>query len=153
RHGQWRPGVKLGRYELVLRIATGGTGEVWAARIHGRGGFRKLFAVKVLLPELRDEARFERMFLAEAELAARIVHPNVVPVLDLGESGGTLYQVMEWVSGVSLWTLMLAGRRGRGIALSVAARIVAQLCAGLHAAHELRAEDGHALEVVHCDVS
>ena len=148
------PGSRLGRYELVLRVAAGGMGEVWAARLRGKRGFRKLFAVKMLLPELSHDPKFERMFLAEAELASRIVHPNVVPVVDLGEADDALYQVMEWVTGVSLFSLMRAVHRARRkVPLAVTARMIAQLCAGLHAAHELRAPDGTSLGLVHRDVS
>src|SRR4051794_206794 len=78
-------GSILGRYELVLRIAKGGMGEVWAARFHGSRGFQKLVAIKTLLPELSQDPNFEQMFLDEASLAARIKHPNVVEVMDLGE--------------------------------------------------------------------
>jgi serine/threonine-protein kinase len=147
------PGSVLGRYELVLKIATGGMGEVWAARLNGSRGFQKVLAVKTLLPELSHNPNFEQAFLDEAALAARIKHPNVVQIIDLGEEENVLYQVMEWVSGASLWSVMRASARRDGIPLLVAARIVCQICAGLHAAHELKTDDGVALGLVHRDVS
>jgi serine/threonine-protein kinase len=147
------PGSVLGRYELVLKIATGGMGEVWAARLNGSRGFQKVLAVKTLLPELSHNPNFEQAFLDEAALAARIKHPNVVQIIDLGEEDHILYQVMEWVSGASLWSVMRASARRDGIPLGVAARIICQICAGLHAAHELKTDDGGALNLVHRDVS
>src|SRR5215468_851902 len=93
------PGSVLGRYELVLRIASGGMGEIWAARLRGSRGFQKVVAVKTLIPELSQDPDFEQMFLDEASLAARIKHPNVVEVIDLGEQDEVLYQVMEWIEG------------------------------------------------------
>src|SRR5262249_38518815 len=85
--------------------------------------------------------------------AARIKHPNVVHVVDLGEDDQILYQVMEWVNGESLWSLMRAGAKRSGIPLPIAARIICQVCAGLHAAHELRRDDGKPLGLVHRDMS
>src|SRR5262249_3558292 len=113
------PGCILGRYELVLRVASGGMGEIWAARLKGSRGFQKLVAIKTLLPELSHNPNFEQMFLDEAALAARIKHPNVVHVVDLGEQDQILYQVMEWVNGESLWSLMRAGAKRQGVPLPI----------------------------------
>jgi len=148
-----QPGSVLGRYELVLKVASGGMGEIWAARLTGSRGFQKVVAVKTLLPELSHNPNFEQMFLDEAALAAKIKHPNVVQVIDLGEEDQILYQVMEWVSGESLWSIMRAAAKREGIPLPVAARIVCQVCAGLHAAHELKGDDGQPMGLVHRDVS
>lgn len=145
-------GMTLGRYELVLRVAAGGMGEVWAARLRREHGFQKLFAVKVLRPELSGDPGFRRMFLEEAEVAARIRHPNVVPVVDLGEEGGRLFLVMEWVCGEPL-AAAIRGAHGRPAPPLVAARIAYQICAGLDAAHELCDDEGRPLGLVHCDVS
>jgi serine/threonine-protein kinase len=146
-------GFALGRYELVLRIASGGMGEVWAARLKGTRGFQKVVALKFLLPELSANPSFEQMFLDEAALAARIRHPNVVQVVDLGEENEILYQVMEWVNGESLWAVMRAAAKKGGVPLEVAARIICQVCAGLHAAHELKDDEGHSIGLVHRDVT
>lgn len=145
-------GLTLGRYELVLRVARGAMGEVWAARLRREHGFQKLFALKVLRPELCRDPTFERMFLEEAALAARIRHPNVVSVVDLGEQEGTLFLVMEWVCGEPLAAVLRAAR-GRPAPPLAAARIAYQVCAGLEAAHELCDDDGRPLGLVHCDVS
>lgn len=146
-------GFVLGRYELVLRIASGGMGEVWAARLKGTRGFQKVVALKFLLPEMSANPSFEQMFLDEAALAAQIRHPNVVQVVDLGEENEILYQVMEWVSGESLWAVMRAAAKKGGVPLEVAARIICQVCAGLHAAHELKDDEGNSIGLVHRDVT
>jgi serine/threonine protein kinase len=146
-------GAVLGRYELILRVASGGMGEVWAARIKGTRGFQKVVALKTLLPELSHNPNFEQMFLDEAALASRLRHPNVVQVIDLGEESQVLFQVMEWVSGESLWGIMRAAAKRGGVPLDVAARIICQVCAGLHAAHELKNEFGESIGLVHRDVS
>ncbi len=148
-----RPGLTLGRYELLLPIARGGMASVWAARVQGARGFEKIFAVKTMLPGLTEDPNAERMFLDEARIASRIRHPNVVEILDLGEQQGLLYLVMEWVDGASLATIMREAARHNGIPLNISVKIILDACAGLHAAHELRDENGHLLQVVHRDVS
>jgi len=87
----------LGRDELFSRVGRGGMANVWAARHRGAHGFLRIVALKTMLPELSDDADFQRMFLAEATLAVRIRHPNVLETLDLGEEKGVLYIAMEWI--------------------------------------------------------
>jgi serine/threonine protein kinase/tetratricopeptide (TPR) repeat protein len=145
--------MRLGRYELVSVLGEGGMGAVWLARLRGTHGFQKLFAVKAMLPELAREERFRRMLLDEARLLARIDHANVAQVLDVGEDGGLLFVVMERVVGPSLEALCAAAGPGNRIPFRVAARIVADVCDGLHAAHELRGDDRQSLQVIHRDVT
>src|SRR5689334_7811017 len=98
----------LGNYELLVPLGTGGMATVWAARRQGTHGFQKIVAVKVLHHRLQKSATHERMFLDEAKIAARISHPNVVEIYDLGDQDGVLYQVMEWVDGEPLSALLKA---------------------------------------------
>lgn len=152
--GPLNAGHTLGRYELLAPVGRGGMAVVWAARQSGTRGFSKLVAVKTMLPSLGADPRFERMFLREAELAARVHHPNVCPILDLGEQDGTLYLVMDWVDGESLASLSaLADEAGRALPLPVVAHVVAQAARGLHAAHTLIDDAGAPAGVVHRDVS
>src|SRR5258708_845846 len=95
-------GRVLGRYQLLYPLAAGGMAMVWAARLLGTRGFQRLVAIKTMLPKLSDDPEFEGMFLNEATLAAKIRHPNVVEILDLGEEAGLLYLVMEWIDGEPL---------------------------------------------------
>jgi eukaryotic-like serine/threonine-protein kinase len=128
--------------------------SVWVARLTGKHGFEKLFAIKTILPHFAQDPRFQKMFLDEARIASRIEHANVAQVLDLGEANDVLYLVMEWVDGDSLSKLSRAVRRRRGqIPIGIVLRILADTCAGLHAAHEVRGDDGEVLGVVHRDVS
>jgi len=153
-YGALRPGTRLGRYELLVPIARGGMARVWAARQHGQRGFQKLVAIKVILPNLAEEPEFERMFLDEARIASGVHHPNVCEIYELGEEKKTLYLVMEWVSGDSFARVLRAsGGKTEAVEPRVVARIVADACAGVHAAHELTDEDGRALGVVHRDLS
>src|SRR3954453_16851426 len=112
-------GHTLGRYELLVPIAQGGMAVVWAARMKGTRGFQKIVAVKSMLPSLSEDPEFEKMFLAEAELAARIRHPHVCEILDLGEQEGILYIVMEWFDGEPLTTLQKAARSKGGFPMAI----------------------------------
>jgi eukaryotic-like serine/threonine-protein kinase len=148
------PGDMLDRYELLCPIAEGGMASVWAARLSARHGFEKLVAIKTILPKLAGDVRFRAMFVDEARIAARIDHPNVGQVFDLGEHRGALYLVMEYIDGDSLSKLNRAcQRRGAQIPAGVLLRVLADACAGLHQAHEVRGENGRPLGIVHRDIS
>lgn len=148
------PGHRLDRYELLCPIASGGMATVWLARMRGKRGFEKLVAIKTIKTELITDQSYSEMFLDEARLASKIQHPNVAQILDLGEEGETLYLVMEYVDGDSLAKMIrLAAKKKKPFPLSLALRVIADACAGLHSAHELKDDNGRALGVVHRDVS
>ena len=151
------PGTLVDRYELVSPIGEGGMAHVWVARQKGKHGFEKLFAFKCIHPRFADNPAFRSMFLDEARIAASIEHPNVAQVFDLGEADDMLYLVMEHVDGESLGAIMTATARrameGVPVPAGVALRIIADACAGLHAAHSLKDAQGNPRGVVHRDVS
>ena len=148
------PGFRLDRYELLYAYAQGGMATVWLARLRGKHGFEKLVAIKTILPGFASDPIFRTMLLDEARIAARIQHPNVAEIDDLGEHEGTLYIVLEWIDGDSLSKLFSAVvERNEPFPLGLTLRVCADACAGLHAAHGLRDETGMLLNVVHRDVS
>src|SRR5690349_24409904 len=98
--------ARLGRYELLARLATGGMGEIFLARLEGAAGFEKLYVVKRILPHLADDARFRQMLIAEARLSSKLSHANICQVYELGETDGQLYIVMEYLEGVTLLPLL-----------------------------------------------
>jgi serine/threonine protein kinase len=127
--------------------------SVWLARIEGKHGFEKLVAVKTILPKFASDEQFEKMLLDEARIASRIEHFNVARILDLGEEHDVLYLAMEYVDGDSLSKLRRSWQKKHIPApTGVILRILADVCSGLHEAHELR-EEGKLLEIVHRDVS
>lgn len=151
--GEIQPGQTVGRYEFLVPIAQGGMAAVWAARLKGSRGFSKTVAVKMMLPTISDDPQFEQMFLDEAQIASRIRHPNCVEILDLGEQDDLLYLVMEWVDGEPLSSIRRAAAKKDGIPRPIAVKIVADAAAGLHAAHELKDEEGKLIGIVHRDIS
>jgi eukaryotic-like serine/threonine-protein kinase len=149
------PGFKLDRYELLCPIAEGGMASVWIARHSGKHGFEKFVAVKTVLPKFAADARFQQMFQDEARIASRIEHANVAQILDVGEQHEITYLVMEYVDGESLSTVhRTLNKKGMRVPPGVVLRVLADVCGGLHTAHELReVDDGPLLGVVHRDVS
>ncbi|MCA9620436.1 MAG: serine/threonine protein kinase, partial [Myxococcales bacterium] len=142
----------VGRYQILFELASGGMGTVHAGRLVGAHEVERLVAIKRLKSEGGVAER--EAFLREARLSAKIDHPNVVKTLELIESEGTLYLIMDLVQGVSLATLCeTAAEAGEDLPPALVAWIGAQVARGLHAAHELRAPDGAAYELVHRDVS
>ncbi len=127
---------------------------VYLARVSGVGGFQRFVAIKRLHPHLAREPEFIEMFLDEARLAARIHHPNVVSILEIGASEQGYYIVMEYVEGDTLGRLLSrAAQTGQRLPLEVGLRIVVDMLSGLEAAHELTDDDGNPLLIVHRDVS
>jgi serine/threonine-protein kinase len=147
------PGNQFGKYTLVARLATGGMAEIFLARMHGAAGFEKLVCIKRILPHLARDRQFVSMFLAEARIAARISHPNVCQVFELGEIEGSYYIAMEYLEGVPLACFRRDDYYGAPPDPRLVAGIVIQACEGLHHAHQLRNSDGSVMEVVHRDIS
>jgi len=145
---------RLDRFELIAELAVGGMGSVYLARLGGAGGFQRLYAIKRLHDHLAKNADFISMFLDEARLAARIHHPNVVPIVEVDTTEAGYYLVMEYIEGDTVWRLFnRAAKSGKRVPDRVALRIALDSLAGLHAAHELTDDEGKPLEIVHRDVS
>jgi serine/threonine protein kinase len=144
----------LGRYELLARIAVGGMGEIFLARLQGAQGFEKFYVVKRILPHLADDPRFRTMLVDEARIASKMSHPNICQVYELGESSGQLFIAMEYLEGVTLLDAIRQARRSRHpMALGLVAGVLQQTCDALHYAHELTDRDGTPLQVIHRDVT
>jgi serine/threonine-protein kinase len=146
--------MRLGPYELLRRIATGGMAEVYLARRGGPHGFQKIVAVKRILPQFARDADFVAMFVDEARVCARLGHPNIVQVFDFGEQEGELYMAMEYVDGTTGARLIrAAAARGEEIPLDVCLHITLSILHALEYAHVARDDDGKPLSLVHRDVS
>ncbi len=149
---------RLGRYRLCFELASGGMATVYLARTEGAGGFDKLVALKRIHPHLAREPDFVDMFLDEARIAARITHPNVCPVFDFDHVGDAYYLTMEYLLGETVSRVMRTVAKSQEHVEdrrlpSYIARIIADASEGLHAAHELRGDEGELLNVIHRDIS
>lgn len=150
---------RLGPYRLCMELASGGMASVYLARTEGHTAVSRFVALKRVHPHLATDAGFVEMFLDEARIASLVQHPNVCSVLDFDCVDGQYYLAMEFLVGETLASVFRAmvhrpsdDTRAPSRA-SLVARVVADACEGLHAAHELRDPSGNPLRVVHRDVS
>ena len=145
---------RLGRYDVLLPIASGGMATVYLARAVGLGGFERDVALKLTHFHLREDPDFVSSLIDEARLAGKIRHPNVVAVLDVGDDPHGVFIVMEYVEGESLASVQrLLRKASERMPIAVTLRVLDDLLLGLHAAHELVDEQGQPLNLVHRDVT
>jgi len=138
-------------YRILMELGRGGMGAVHLVMTSGPQAFAKLVVFKTLLPELLRSAAARRMFLEEARISARIAHPNVVRVHEVVEHDGVPTMVMEYLRGLPLSTVL--GDDPTRLTLQLHLYVLRHVLSGLHAAHELRDNDGTSLGLVHRDVS
>lgn len=132
--GEWQPPTPAELQGLVPNlvveslIGKGGMGAVYRAQQPHLG---RTVALKVLRPELAQDAAFVARFARESRAMARLSHPNIVALYDSGTSGGYAWMVLEYIAGATLRTVLAEGR----LSPQEAMRLVPQLCAGLQYAH------------------
>ncbi|TNE88722.1 MAG: serine/threonine protein kinase [Deltaproteobacteria bacterium] len=145
----------FGKYRLLDEIASGGMGRVIRAVYCPEGGFERPVAVKLIHPHLAADPAFVERFRTEAELAARLAHPNIASALDFGRVDDTFFLALEYVDGPTLGDLNKHRYElGTALSLGMVAFIGQQLASGLQYAHELALDpDGQPLRVVHRDLS
>ena len=142
----------LTRYEILGHLASGGMGEILLARRLGAAGFEKRVVLK--RPLGATTHAHVTALIDEARLLARINHPNVCQVLDLEEGEAGYFLVLEYLEGMSCWTLLVEAERA-AVALPPGALcgLLEQVCDGLAAIHALAARDGRPAGIVHRDIS
>jgi len=155
--GPWssdEPYLRVGRYALFDQLAAGGMASVHVGRLMGPAGFARTVAIKRLHGRYAQDDEFITMFLDEARVAARLRHPNVVPIHDVVQTDNEVFLVMDYVEGESLSRLLKAGyEQDQPIPIDVSVAIICGALHGLHAAHETKGDDGEPLNLVHRDVS
>ncbi|MBS2013426.1 MAG: protein kinase [Deltaproteobacteria bacterium] len=145
---------KIGRYDVLGQLATGGMAEILLARLQGPEGFQRAVVIKRILRQYAQLTDFVAMFLQEARIIAKIRHPNVVMVHELGEDAGEVFLVLEYVAGENLSSVLKrTATANEKLPPTLVAHLVAEACAGLHAAHELVTDEGKSQNLVHRDVS
>jgi serine/threonine-protein kinase len=146
--------LRVGRYEVIGHLATGGMAQIYLARQTGLGSFERHVVVKTILRERASDQRFVTMFLDEAKLAATLNHQNVAQVYEVDHADGTYFMAMEYVHGENTRAILETTiRRGWTVPLELALMIISGAAAGLHHAHERRGKGGQPLNIVHRDVS
>ncbi len=145
---------RVGRYEVISHLATGGMAQIYLARQSGLGAFERHVVLKTILRERAQDQRFVTMFLDEAKLAATLNHQNIAQVYEVDQADGAYFMAMEYVHGENARAILETTiRRGWTIPLELAVMIVSGAAAGLHHAHERKGKQGQPLNIVHRDVS
>jgi tRNA A-37 threonylcarbamoyl transferase component Bud32 len=145
-------GLIAGKYRVERLIGQGGMSEVYLGRAVGEARFEKPVAIKFLIPGLESPAVLES-FLNEARLQARLLHPNVVQIYDLGRDGDRYFIAMEYVEGMDAAEVVeWLAANAESLPAQCALSAVIQACEGLHAAHTATDERGEPLNLVHRDV-
>ena len=144
----------FGRYLLIRRLSRGGMGEVYLAKTGQIQGFEKLVVIKRILPNLSNNPDFSKRFITEAEIAIKLSHVNIVPVLEVGRVQDEFFLALEHVEGRDLRAIQRqCARTGRVLPISLALLIVRDLLNGLSYAHRREDVTGKHLQIVHCDIS
>ena len=143
---------KIGRYQVLDRLAAGGMAEVYRARSASDGN--RLIAIKCMLPALVDDEEFANMFVDEAKLASQLSHPNIVQIFELGRYKEQLYIAMELIHGRDLRAIVRkAKKRGQALSPQFVAYVVAKTADALDYALRNTSIDGKPLKLVHRDIS
>ncbi|WP_037583290.1 serine/threonine-protein kinase, partial [Stigmatella aurantiaca] len=143
-----------GNYVLVRKLAEGGMAEIFLAKLLGADGFERNVVIKRMLSHLSSMPDFVDMFRDEARLAARLSHPNIIQIHELGFIEGCYYICMEYLAGEDFsTTLRQAGRKRQYTPIPIVLRVLVDAARGLHYAHEFTNEMGQCLNIVHRDIS
>ncbi|NOK38878.1 protein kinase, partial [Corallococcus exercitus] len=146
-------GTHVGKYVVRRKLAEGGMAEIFLCTARGPEGFEKEVVIKRVRAFLASDPDFVQMFIAEARLASRLNHANVVQIFDFDKHEDTYYLAMEYVRGCSLWELRKRSKEAMTPMPPVlVAHIGAEVARGLHYAHRLRV-NGELLNLVHRDVT
>ena len=147
-------GLRMGNYEVLCRLSTGGMAEIFLASKRGLAGFTKPVVLKKILPDIQGQEEFVQMFLDEAKVTAAFNHPHIAQVFDLDVDDGELFLAMEFVPGATLIEVARACRAANepmppGFGLAA----VRDTALALHYAHTFTDALGQASPVIHRDVA
>lgn len=145
-------GSQIGPYRLRDQIAQGGMAALYLADYLRGDGFKRVVAIKKVLPHLAENQDFINMFIREARLAALLQHPNIVQIFDFGNIANTYFIAMEYINGLNLGQVM--AHLQKGLPVKMAVHLTMQVCLGLYYSHSRKDdESGQPLGIVHRDIS
>ncbi|MBT6492326.1 MAG: serine/threonine protein kinase, partial [Deltaproteobacteria bacterium] len=147
-------GSTFGKYILLKRLAIGGMGEIYLAKLTGPEGFEKMLVIKRMLSHHTENQRYVDMFFAEARVAAQLNHSSIVQIYDMGQIDDVYYIAMEYVHGKSLKEVIDHARAIESlIPAPLVVETISRLCDALGYAHEAKDMVGDSLGIVHRDIN
>lgn len=146
--------IPFGKYLLLERINVGGMAEIFLARSRGVSGFKRILAIKKILPTMAEDEDFIAMFIDEARIAAELSHAGIVQIFELGKFEEDYYIAMEFIHGKDLRYLQeRLARDGQAMDVHLAAHVAFKICEALDYAHSKRDPTGKPLGIIHRDIS
>ena len=147
-------GTVFGKYFLIKKIAAGGMGEIFLAKLKGPVGFEKLLVVKRILQHHLENRDFVDMFFAEARVAASLTHANIVQIYEMGEIEDSYYIAMEYVHGKPLRDVLDRARaRGETLHPAHVIEMISKVCEGMSYAHNASNMSDEKIGIVHRDLN
>jgi hypothetical protein len=145
----------FGRYRLLERLGEGGMAELYTAVLHGAEGFRRVYVVKRLRPEVARNRSAVEQFIDEAKLGSTLVHSNIVPVFDFGKVGDEYFLAQEYIIGRDLGKVVTRHleRVGRPLGERLMLYVVHEVLEALAYAHNRTDAAGNPIGLVHRDIS
>jgi hypothetical protein len=145
----------FGRYRLLQRLGEGGMAELYTAVLHGAEGFRRVYVVKRLRPEVARNRAAVEQFIDEAKLGSTLVHSNIVPVFDFGKVGDEYFLAQEYIIGRDLGKVVArqTERLGRPLSERLMLYVVHEVLEALAYAHNRTDMAGNPIGLVHRDIS
>lgn len=146
--------ARIGRYQLVKRLAVGGMADIWLAQESGRRGYERTVVVKTIRGDLAEDDDLIPMLVEEARIARCLRHESIVELHEVGQDADTHYLAMEFVFGRDLRQIReRCLDRGEPFPHKHAVAIVADVLDALYYAHHVATYEGRPLRVIHRDVS
>jgi serine/threonine-protein kinase len=147
--------LKLGKYEIIEKTATGGMATIYRARFKGEYGFEKIVALKVMHRHLTEQSQYVDMFVDEGRIGALLNHPSIISTIDFGEIDGYYFLALEFFEGASLAEILkgLWKKKKKKFKRELAISITADVLRALSYAHDLKDPSGKSLKLVHRDIS
>jgi tRNA A-37 threonylcarbamoyl transferase component Bud32 len=143
---------RIGPYCMQRQIAQGGMAELFLAEYEREDGFRKIVAIKRILPNLAGNVEFIKMFTREARLAALLQHPNIVQIFDYGKIASTYFIAMEYIDGKNFKEILQTLKCGLPVELTIF--VISKICKALDYSHNRRDDKtGQPLKIIHRDIS
>ena len=141
-------------FKIEKKIAEGGMGTVYRAKMICADGFEKLVALKTLRPQFAQDPKLLRMFVSEARVMAELKHHNIAAIHSFGKFRGLYFYAMEYIEGRDLYAFQKRHQKmSRSAPIGILVYIVAQVCNALNYIHSKRDNRGKPLELIHRDIS
>lgn len=146
--------IPFGKFLLLERINVGGMAEIFLARTKGVQGFRRILAIKKILPTMAEDKEFTDMFVDEARIASELSHAGIVQIFELGKYVDDYYIAMEFVHGKDLRYIQeRMARERKPLPLNLTVFIAFKICEALDYAHTKKDPSGRPLGIIHRDIS